>query len=322
MRRLPVRRPCTLFSVALAMLLTSGRALAQEPSAAPPHEAQAARKCQTVHIDADPLYGIEADDVVVCDDENPQPGLKAEEGGDWLVGMRITYDLPVGTRVTYAFDHTSSNCISSPFAASAVTETVAKSGEKHYSEKMFQASSDFLFGSCTYERSWASWNITAVAPSGASHTANIRIVTGKPNPIGYHYAEVECHFQKGMGCTGGGPQSTKIEQQFGAIVPLRLGPLEGTPPPRAPELICTGTAHVRQGEPMDGTHPCTIEGYPLPTVKVTGLPASVTLTRWPTENDTWLVLKGSVNVPYRTAVTVTASRDGWADSKTFWLNVQ
>ena len=70
------------------------------------------------------------------------------------------------------------------------------------------------------------------------------------------------------------------------------------------------------GEPIKDRHICTIQGNPRPKVEVRGLPPGVTLTRGPTENDTWLVLNGTFREDFFGVVEVTASLpNGWADTK-------
>ena len=324
MPRAFIRRICTFFLLSLAIALGSAVARAQQTDTAetPAKPAvgvpagEAASKCVRVHIDEDRLHGVAAQDVVICPDETADPNL-LRENPNWQVNMRPSYDLPKGTKVTYEYDAPSGNCIRN---WSSWTETVGE-GDRGEVRNMFQVVAGNFWESCAWERSYGSWNITAVTPTGVTKKANIRIMTGLPN-IYSHYAEMQCHFPQGLGCAGGSDtQMVKLGKV--PTPPLRLGPIDEPSPPRAPELICTGTAHLSIGKPMNNNHPCTIEGNPRPKVEVSGLPAGITLTRWPSENDTWLVLNGTMNRSHFGPVTVTARLpSGWADSKTFWLEVK
>lgn len=320
------RSRITLISMSLALALTAPAVLAQaEDTAAAdtPRQGQAAvaakpgQECTLVHIEEDKLHGINADHILVCNDEAAAARPMLKDNPNWSVHMRPSYDLPTGTKITYTYDAPSGNCIKNWRSWS---ETIG--GPSHGETRpMFAAVVGAFWESCAWERSYGSWNITAVTPSGESGTVNIRIMTGAPN-LPSHYAEVQCHFSKGLGCSGG--SDTQLTKFGGIPTPsLRLGPLDSVQPPRAMELTCTGTAHLSIGKPMNNHHPCTIEGYPRPKIDVRGLPEGITLTRWPTENDTWLVLNGTLNKPFYGPITVTSTLpSGWADSRTFWLDAK
>ena len=323
-----------LFLLPVAIALTSGAARAQPtsaateatPATAPPAGATTP-PCTVVHVVAPGglgggLHGA-GDHVILrgdCDETVAKPKL-LKDNPNWQVNMRPSYDLPAGTKVTYAYDAPSGNCI---YNWSTWTETVDATGQGDRGE--FRHMFTTVVGNpiterCPWERSYGSWNITAVTPAGVTKTANIRIMTGLPN-IYSHYAEVQCHFVQGLACTGG---SHTQPATFGGVPspPLRLGPIDSAPPPRAPELMCTGTAHFAIGKAMDNHHVCTIEGYPRPSLDVQGLPAGVTAARWPTPNDTWIVVNGTPSSKSMTPVTVKASLpSGWQDTKTFWIEVK
>lgn len=313
-----VRHGATVLSMSLAIALTSGAAIAQtDTGAAPPADPRAAQDCTVVHIDEDRLHGIDADDILVCNDKASagKPMLKVNP--NWQVDMRTTYDLPAGTKVRFVYDAPSGNCIK---GWSSWDETVGDPNRVE-TKKIFSAVVGAFWESCAWERSYGSWNITAVTPDGETGSVNIRVITGAPN-LPAHYAEVQCHYGKGLGCTGG--SDSQMNEFGGKPTPsLRLGPINGGQPPIAPELNCTATAHLSVGKPMANHHPCTIEGYPRPKIEVRGLPPGITLTRWPNETDTWLVLNGTLTQPFYGPITVTASLpNGWATSRSFWIDAK
>jgi hypothetical protein len=60
-------------------------------------------------------------------------------------------------------------------------------------------------------------------------------------------------------------------------------------------MECVPHSTAKVGDTLKDFHICTSDGRPLPTVSVEGqLPQEVTWKRWPTPNDTWIVLNGKL----------------------------
>lgn len=146
--------------------------------------------------------------------------------------MDIIYrTLPRGTKVTLVFDHTSSNCISSPVVS--WTDTVQDDGDYRKSASpvaMLTVPGYDFVDSCYSKNSWASWNVTVVTPSGVKGTANIRIVA-----VPYHrrssaqnYAIVECHFpDENLPCHGSDSSGSETVRPGLWLGPMRVA---ATPP--------------------------------------------------------------------------------------------
>lgn len=304
--------------LALALLSAAAPAIAQT-SAAPAADEVPPRAqeeiCERVHIDEDPAYGVHAKDVEVCRDKSDVERPLIKGIADWAVLMQIDYKrLPEGTKVSYVYDRPAGNCVRD-WRDWKETTTAGEHGPY----LMFTAVGGSIWESCGYERSYGSWNITARAPTGATGSVNIRIMTGVPS-AGVHFAEVQCHFVKGLECEGG---SSFEYARFGKNVKpmLRLGPL-ATPPPGTPQLICTHGVSVKAGKPINDEFACEIDGSPRPALTIHGLPAGLTLAPGPTADSKRLLLSGQVDRSFHGTVTVAASLpDDWDAVQTFRLDV-
>ncbi len=245
-----------------------------------------------------------------CASGGTAPPVLAKSDGDggWYVSSLVSYDLPAGTVVSFEPDYGAGNCIREQKKWSHVV-TTADPGVGHLTP-MFTAVSNLIVESCAWERSRASWNITAVTPAGVQKTANIRLVTGSPNTQ-LHTVDVECHFITDLACSGG--SDTKHFRDQAPEPKLRLGPI--APPPRAAELTCRAEVNARIGQPLVNLEICTIEGQPRPTLEIRA-PEGVTVKRWPTENDSALVLNGTVHHRLLAMIEITASLPtGWTQTR-------
>jgi hypothetical protein len=85
----------------------------------------------------------------------------------------------------------------------------------------------------------------------------------------------------------------------------------GPPPPPGPALECVPHSTAKVGDTLKDFHICTSDGRPLPVVSVEGqLPPETTWKRWPTNNDTWIVLNGKLTTAAEWAPVFIAQAGG------------
>ena len=85
----------------------------------------------------------------------------------------------------------------------------------------------------------------------------------------------------------------------------------GPPPPPGPALECVPHSTAKVGDTLKDFHICTSDGRPLPVVSVEGqLPQATSWKRWPTDNDTWIVLNGKLTTAAEWAPVFVATYGG------------
>jgi hypothetical protein len=243
----------------------------------------------------------------------PQPAarpdrLQATRG----IEMENSYDLPEGAKVVWKPDLQAGNCIKDQ---RAWTDTSL--GEDDFGtiqRKVVTFYGDFG-ESCGMETSRAFWNVSIKTRDGYEATAYVKLMSGG---VAVPKVYALCERASKVACTGG-----EGSHSGGRVArpPVRLGPLEG----EGPHLECgADSVTFKIGQKIENHHICTIHGYPRPTIKVEGLPAGLTLTRYPTEHDSWLVLNGTVNRRLSSEyVAVEASLpSGWRAVKDFFITVE
>ncbi len=264
---------------------------------------------------ADRLYGMSGDDRIEGGpDQDVIVGEPVPNFLPWTALLVPSFDLPAGTVVRLNYDPPSGNCLQ-VYNSFAITTPASPT------LLMFLTTAvSSPLESCAYERSYGTWNIAATTPRGVIGTGRLYITSGVPNPV-VHTLAVACVNMSGMSCTAG-PAS--VGSGLTVTTTVKLGPMDRAEPepgpgPTAPSLSCVNNIRVTPGEALDSrnSHICTLEGNPRPDFRVSGLPEGVSLRRWPTANDTWLVLNGSIAAPGGHNITVTAELPGgWSQTRT------
>jgi hypothetical protein len=236
----------------------------------------------------------------------PSPSPLKEE---YKLQFDVSYELPPGSTVTWEPDYPAGNCIKDQ---EKWTDTVAADGKGGGGRRSgFTAINDWP-KSCGWERSTGSWNVTVQAPEGSKASANVEVTT-RFYPSGTWGSE--CHSLQDVECKGGDADSALFDRP---VPPLHLGPMYLQ---RAPDLSCTGGIRARKDQPIQDVHICTLEGYPRPKLSVAGITSKVSVRRWPTERDTWLVVSGVFD--YATTIQITAYLPGgWTAYRTVQVELE
>jgi hypothetical protein len=240
---------------------------------------------------------------------NQQPAagpdqLKVNRGVEFVV----SYELPEGAKVTWEPDYQAGQCIKDQ---SRWVDTAARGDQGGGGAKSAVTFVNDWPESCGWQISRAWWNVTAQTGNGHSATARIEVRSGG---AGVSKIYTVCQASKDIACTGG---QARYLGDDPPNAPLYLGPMN-----LPPELSCAQSVRVTIGQPLNNLHVCTLEGYPRPTFHSSSLPPGVTLTRWPTEKDTWLVLNGTINSEPAGLFYVDARLEGWEDEGFFSIEVE
>jgi hypothetical protein len=263
---------------------------------------------------ADSLFGS-GDDILAGGSGNDTTihGRILKDNRRFGVSIKASYDVPVGTVVTWKYN--GGNCTADEANFTGTISDPSAVDQFH----LFTGVSGDFWESCAYERSNAWFRVTFVAPTGLTRSVDINVHQTSSPTIVEHTIGVECA-DGDMPCSG----TSATAPGSRLVVPsVRFGPLKEDPkPPKAPSLACHGSVTVSPGDVMRNVHLCTSAGNPLPslTYESSHLPNGVVASRWPAPDGDWIVLNGRVNDrPGIYWLAVQARLPGWErrDESTF-----
>jgi hypothetical protein len=243
----------------------------------------------------DTLYGGAGDDVLIGG-----PGEDNLFGGAGLNALRntplkkarnfdvhaiSTYNIPTGTKVTWKY--LGGNCTQ----GESYGDFIYNPDQPVPAFGHFTAKAE-LGEFCAFEKSNARYNVRFQTPNGLDKNVNINLAQGSSPNIYVRSFHFDCEAGD-IGCQGG--SDTAIAELESVKVPITFGPLkDAEPPEKDPSLSCGGFFHVKVDQPVVDLHVCTSEGSPLPNLAYEGsVPSGVTGKRWPTDQDSWIVLNGT-----------------------------
>jgi hypothetical protein len=142
-----------------------------------------------------------------------------QDNPPWGVMIVPTYDLPKGTKLTYTYDPPSGQCISD---YRDWTETVGDPTSQ-VGGRVFVALTALPWQFCAWHRSWGTYIVTAVTPTGQRGSGAIHITTGLPNVVA-HTADLVCDQRPTLSCIGG--DSTEPDLPGSSVrIKFHLGPI-------------------------------------------------------------------------------------------------
>lgn len=246
----------------------------------------------------DRLFGGQGDDTNL-----PGPILKVKRL--FQVNVKPTYDVPEGTLVTWK--PLGGTCVEDE---ANVSDTVVSS-RTDYTFAAFFAVTGEAWEACAYSRSNSWFRATFRTLAGNEWFRDVNVTQSSLPTIVEHTFKADCDGQAGNAiCHSGSDTSFS---QLPVSPPIKFGPLrDPEPPPVPPTLQCRGVTHFSIGDTLRDFHPCTSEGYPLPTLSYDGgtIPSSITASRYPNTAGSWIVLNGRFTKPGRYVLKVTGRVPG------------